>query len=167
MNRHRSHPISALGGTCMFGVVGLALAVARPAAAEPAGNPSPPATPTAGDGSPGRRVTVDTPIEVYGTAAAQVSRTIYLNRCTGGCLVHMGTNDARTNTSSIPTRDNATISEFSSSLGQIGQGADAEWAQLVQCMKEVYSPYNVMVTDVKPASWLSYHEAIIAKQPAN
>ncbi|HEX7842577.1 MAG TPA: MYXO-CTERM sorting domain-containing protein [Kofleriaceae bacterium] len=174
MNRHRLR--SALGGMCMFGwVVGVVGGGARPAAAEPAvSSPTPvvPA-PSAVDGAPGRRVTVDTPIETYATPAAQVSQTIYLNRCSGGCTVHMGNNDARSNTSSIPmvtpqTPGPAfTIGEFVNDSGGVGAAADAEWAQVVQCMKEVYSPYNVAVTDVKPTSGQSYHEAIIAGLPGD
>jgi hypothetical protein len=163
MNRHRS--LSALGGMWMFGWI--VSGGARPAAAEPAVNPSMPVfqVRSPGDGAPGRRVVVDTPIEMYATPAAQVSHTIYLNRCSGGCTVHMGVNDARSHTSSIPMTPTSMISEFHNDALQTGAAADAEWAQVVQCMKEVYSPYNVVVTDVKPASGQSYHEAIIAGNP--
>jgi len=150
-------------------IVGIVIGVARPAAAEPAVA----AAPTALVGSPGRHVAVDTPMEMYATPAARVSPTIYVNRCTGGCTVHMGANDARTNTSSIPTvtpqkpGPDFKVGEFANDLSQIGAAANAEWAQVVQCMREVYSPYNVTVTDVKPVSGLSYHEAIIAGLPGD
>jgi MYXO-CTERM domain-containing protein len=52
------------------------------------------------------------------------------------------------------------------SLSRTGTEADAEWALVVRCVKEVYSPYNVVVTDVKPISGVGYHEAIIAGFPA-
>jgi hypothetical protein len=42
--------------------------------------------------------------------------------------------------------------------------ADADWAAVVQCMKEVYSPYAVTVTDVLPPAG-AYTEAVIAGQP--
>src|SRR4051812_20025409 len=72
---------------------------AAPAGAEPAGSPAVTAT-----SAPGQRIAVDTPPERFATPyAASVSPTIYLNRCRGGCTVHMGNNDARTDTSSIPT----------------------------------------------------------------
>ena len=45
--------------------------------------------------------------------------------------------------------------------------ADADWAAVVQCMKEVYSPYAVTVTDVQPPVGTSYDEAIVAGNPAD
>src|SRR5437868_14125600 len=87
---------------------------AAPAAAGPVGSPVLTAT-----GVPGERIAVDTPPERFATPnAASVSPTIYLNRCRGGCTVHMGNNDARTDTSSIPTPSaqapgpNFLVSEF-------------------------------------------------------
>ena len=148
----------------------LAIGLAGPAAAEPAASPLSPAAPAAPtalltiDGVPGRRVTVDTPHTQR--AAGPVSRTIYLERCKGGCAIHQGSNDARTNTSTIPMKLESTVTEFANSAGATGAAADSEWNQIATCMKEVYSPYNVVVTDVKPTSG-SYHEAVIAGQPGN
>lgn len=156
MNRSRSRSLAAFGVAWVLGGVVSVIGVAAPARAEPVMT-----LPAA------RRVAVDTPIEMYATAAVQVSQTMYLNRCTGGCVVHMGANDARTQTSSIPTRDGAMITEYRDAQLQTGTSADAEWAQVVQCMKEVYSPYNVKITDVKPTSGLNYHEAIIAGNPGD
>jgi len=148
--------VPALACSCVI------LGLARTAAAEPA--PGPPAIATTIDGTPARRVAIDTPPGRHTRAAALVSPTIYLERCRGGCVVHMGTNDARTNTSTIPNKD-TTVSEYANAAGAIDIAANAEWAQVVQCMKEVYSPYNVTVTDVKPTSGVTYHEAIIAGRP--
>jgi hypothetical protein len=120
------------------------------AGAEPVGTGPP--VPTSPDVSPGRRIIVDTPIARYATPAAKVSSIIYLRRCEGGCTISSGNNDARNSTSSIPSTP-ATLTEFA--------GSDADWGQVVQCMREVYSPYNVTVTDVKPTSG-SFHEAVIA-----
>jgi hypothetical protein len=137
---------------------------AAPAWAEPAS--SAPGV-TSGDLS-GRRLAIDTPLESYATPNAQVSRTLYLERCKGGCQIHKGdVNDARTNTSTIPLIQNATVGEFKDSLGRKSPASDAEWNQIVQCMKEVYSPYAVTVTDVKPSSGASYHEALIAGLPGD
>jgi len=145
----------------MCGIAVLVGLVAGPAGAEPIANPAPVPASVAPAGS---RIAVDTPIHMYATPAAKVSSTIYLERCIGGCRVHPGTNDARTNTSSI-TNVESFIHEYQNAAGGTSPAADAEWAQLVQCMKEVYSPYAVTVTDVKPAPGSSYHEAIIAGQP--
>lgn len=149
------------------------MVVAAPLDAEPVTSPPPlppPVVMTSG-GLPGRRVAVDTPVEAYSTPApappSTVSPTLYLERCVGGCTVHQGTNDSRTNTSMIPMKSVSTIGEFANSGGMTGSAADAEWGQLVQCMKEVYSPYNLVVTDVKPATGQGYHEAIVAGNPAD
>jgi len=40
--------------------------------------------------------------------------------------------------------------------------ADDEWAAVMQCMREVYSPYGVTVTDQKPSGGVSYTMAILA-----
>jgi len=140
---------------------------AAPAAAEPVGSPVLTAT-----GVPGERIAVDTPPERFATPnAASVSPTIYLNRCRGGCTVHMGNNDARSDTSTIPTPTAQApgpdfhVTEFQDSSKNVGDAATPEWNLLVQCMKEVYSPYNVTVTDVRPAVGLNFHEAIIAGNP--
>jgi hypothetical protein len=157
MLRHISRAVLA------FGVV---LLGAAPADAEPASSP---ASLVTRDGLPGRRLTVDTPVGRYAplVPAAGISPTLYLERCKGGCPVHFGTNDARTNTSMIPMQQESMIGEFASSDNMIGSAADAAWGQVVQCMKEVYSPYNVIVTDVKPTSGQGYHEAIIAGLPSD
>src|SRR5262245_7481822 len=104
------------------------------------------------------RVVVEMPPSAFATPHATVSRVLFLNRCAGGCVIHSGGNDARTQTSAIPVG----AGPFNVSAYAWG---DAEWAQVVQCMKEVYSPFNVMVTDVQPTSG-SWHEALIAGDPS-
>lgn len=141
------------------------------AAAEPARPTAPIVTPGLTiDGVPGRRIAVDTPPDRRAAPFALGSRTLYLNRCRGGCIVTKGDNDARNHMSSIPNPNavvpgpSFTISEYRDAANRMGAGADAEWAQLVQCMQDVYSPYNLTVTDVLPAS-AGYNEAIIAGTP--
>src|SRR6185295_6363169 len=131
--------------------------------AEP-GSTTPP--PTSGRLT-GHREARDTPLHMYATPFAKVSPTIYLARCVGGCSITGGNNDARTNMSSIPKKSagTVTVSEFATAEGRTGAEADEEWAKVVQCMKEVYSPYAVTVTDVKPSTGQSFHEAIIAGNP--
>ncbi len=116
---------------------------------------------------PRRDVTVDVPATGQRDAPAAVSRVIYLERCRGSCTVRLGATDARTGTSMVPKRTVSTITEFASAAGTLGADADADWAAIVQCLTEVYSPYDVTVTDQKPAAPASYHEAIIAGRPAN
>jgi len=151
------HPSRAAWPLCA------ALLVAAPVGAEPAGH-SPTLTSA---GVPGRRVVVDAPATRFATPAATISSTLYLERCPGGCVIRQGANDARTNTSVIPKFSPARIGEFANGQGAIGADADAEWKQILRCMREVYSPYNVVVTDVRPPSDQGYHEAIIAGSPSD
>lgn len=138
-------------------VFGAVLAWAVPASADPVLTTS---------GLPGRRLAIDTPVASLRAAPrAQVSSTLYLERCTGGCALHMGDNDARTNSSMLLLVKSGTVTEFATRQGMIGAAADAEWGLIVRCMTEVYSPYGVVVTDVKPGAGASYHEAIIAGHP--
>ena len=140
-----------------FVAVVAVVAISAPAAAQPTLTTS---------GLPGRRLAIETPVATTRAAPrVQISSTLYLERCAGGCALHQGDNDARTNSSMLLLIDRATVTEFAARQGAIGAAADAEWGQIVQCMKEVYSPYSVVVTDVKPAAGASYHEAIIAGHP--
>lgn len=89
--------------------------------------------------------------------AAEVSRILYLNRCSTPCVIRPGSEDARAHTSNIPDGPGPwTISSWSY--------GDAAWNELVKCVREVYSPYDVLVTDQKPVD-VSYNEAIVAGTP--
>jgi uncharacterized protein (TIGR03382 family) len=90
--------------------------------------------------------------EYIAPAPAAVSHIIFLNRCTGGCTLHPGNNNSTTDTSSIPS-STANITEYS--------GTDAQWTQIVSCVRAAYSPFNVTITDQRPASG-DYHMAIVA-----
>jgi len=120
----------------------------------------------------------------WAAADPLVSPYLYLNRCSGGCTVRSGFDDARTMSSSIPCSGTVTcggggcscdgggaatftIEEFRDSAGNIGAAADPEWNAIVQCVREVYSPYNVMVVDQLPPGGLSHNQGIIAGRPAN
>lgn len=111
--------------------------------------------------APPGRITVIQPPPVE----ADVSNVIYLERCRGGCrITSAGVNDAANNVSSIPPPGTYNLSEFENTAGQNGTAADAEWGMIVQCLKEVYSPYAVTVTDVKPTSG-TFHVAVVAGNP--
>jgi MYXO-CTERM domain-containing protein len=167
-------------------------------------------------------------------AAGTISPYLVFNRCIGGCTVHGGTtNDARTNSSTLPcpspectvgscscpsgSTGTWTIHEFQNEFGQIGangmcmtdrtttctsdtqcagtctgagstcagggraglactadadckdtcQSADWEWNAIMQCLKEVYSPFAVMVSDTAPGNGISFTEDFIAGAPAD
>ncbi|MGE0399534.1 MAG: hypothetical protein AB7T06_22660, partial [Kofleriaceae bacterium] len=112
---------------------------------------------------PKRRVIVDAPAQA---ADAAISNVLYLERCAGGCVITKGSGtDARNNSSSIPAGPTSTLSEFVGASGVAGAASDEEWNAVVECVREVYSPYQVTVTDQRPAQG-AYHMAILAGLPS-
>jgi len=109
------------------------------------------ASAAAGSGPPGTRAPTAT--------AATAAPILFLNRCVGGCVIHRGGDDARTSTSSIPDPDGVTgqtdftLTEFN--------GTQAEWDAVVKCVKEVYSPYDLTITETRPVGQ-PYNEEVIA-----
>ena len=78
-------------------------------------------------------------------AAAPVSSHIlFLNRCTAGsCVVAQGATDA--------TADPARSSLGHGVLSAFSRG-DATWRTVVECMREVYAPFHVEITEVDPGA---------------
>ncbi len=91
-------------------------------------------------------------------ASDHISKILFVNRCVGGCSITPGTNDSRNNTSSIPSSPGV-VSEFS--------GGDAIWNEAMDCIREVYAPYDVQVVDVDPGNEVFHHEAILAGLPGD
>lgn len=120
-------------------------------------------------------IQVEKPEAYTGPQGATISPYIYLNRCTGGCnIMASSMNDARTNASTIPKMGpgcpgypTCVVQEFENAAGQTGADANAEWGELVQCLKEVYSPFQVTVVDEKPTNGVSYTMAVIGGIPQN
>jgi MYXO-CTERM domain-containing protein len=89
---------------------------------------------------------------------AQAVRVLYFNRCVGGCLIKKGgLDDARLHASIVP--DGPEGAEF---LLQEFEHGDVVWNDFMQCVREVYSPFNVEVTDQLPTPGVPYNEGIIA-----
>lgn len=44
--------------------------------------------------------------------------------------------------------------------------ADDEWKDIMQCIRELYSPYNIEVTDTVPPGGLSHNQGILAGKPS-
>ncbi|MCP4448352.1 MAG: hypothetical protein GY811_23880 [Myxococcales bacterium] len=82
------------------------------------------------------------------------SKIIFLNRCEGGCTISRGFNDSRTNRSTIVPPGTYTISEWNK--------GDSQWEDLVSCVKALYDPYDIVITDVDPGSSVEHFEAIVA-----
>lgn len=149
-------------------VFGLATLGAATVAAEPTSTTS--QGPAGSPALTGERISVPMPQEAFVTLPhAQISQTLFLNRCSGGCDITAGNlNDARSNTSTIPNGAGPfQVEEFTGNGGTTGTAADADWDAVVACVAEVYSPYDVQVTDVRPASGVSFHMAIVAGRSSN
>ena len=108
-------------------------------------------------GAPRRTyIPVDIPTRAAGPQpAAAGPALIYLNRCSTGCTVSPGVDDSRADTSSIIS-NTIFVSPFD-------KGDDA-WSDVVNCVRRIYAPFNVDVTDVDPGT-IPHHEAIVAGTP--
>ncbi|MBC7975875.1 MAG: Ig-like domain-containing protein, partial [Myxococcales bacterium] len=83
------------------------------------------------------------------------TRTIYLNRL--GATLTPGTNNSQANTSSIVSR-----------LSQVPgwNASTADWNATVDCMKSMWSRFDVTITDVDPGNQ-PHIEAIFARAPSD
>ncbi len=84
-------------------------------------------------------------------------RYLYINPCRGGCLIKKGGDDARTHFTDAP--DDPPGTEYT--LSEFKWGDDV-WNQVMQCMREVYSPFDIEVTDQPPPAGTAYNEGIVA-----
>lgn len=89
-------------------------------------------------------------------AADEISNIIYINRCVGGCQFEKaGVNDARSNKSQIPVPNGiSTLSEFG--------GTDEAFDAVVECVRELYGPYDVEIVTEDPGAGVFHHEAVLA-----
>ncbi len=85
------------------------------------------------------------------------TQILYVNRCDSGCIVHPGVDNVFTNTSSIPTAE-STLPAFA--LG------DQTFDDVLTCMRRVFAPYPVIVTDVDPGD-LPHRELMLAGSPTD
>jgi len=87
-----------------------------------------------------------------GVTPATLSHVIFMDRCTGGCTITPGS-DGTQNQSQIIGNSTRNLSAYA--------GTDAQWQQIVSCVKATYAPFNVTITDVRPTSG-AYHHAMVA-----
>ncbi len=99
---------------------------------------------------------IQVPAPPDGVAEAVNSHVVYLNPCWGGCTISPGFEDSTTDHSSI-INSTANMSQFNA-----GQAA---WDQVVQCVKNMYAPFNVQITDQDPGT-APHFEAIVAGRPS-
>jgi MYXO-CTERM domain-containing protein len=85
------------------------------------------------------------------------SNVLYLDRCAGGCTIAAGFDDSRIDTSSLVPHT-VTITEFAHD--------QAAWDAVVACVRDLYAPFRLEVTDVDPGE-APHFEAIVAGSPAD
>lgn len=80
-----------------------------------------------------------------GGNSAVTSRIAFMHRCIDqiGCTIRQGTDDARTDTSSI-ARGQVILGGF--------KHGDEVWADTVKCVKETFAPFNITITDQDPGN---------------
>lgn len=88
-----------------------------------------------------------------GTAGLAASRTIYLNK--NGVTLSPGVNDSVTNRSSVVTQSTA-IPAWNVSA--------SVWSSTVSCIREVFAPFNVTITETNPGS-VPHIEAVFGGSP--
>lgn len=88
-----------------------------------------------------------------------VPRVLYLDRCAGGCAILATANDATMNNSTIP------MGKASYTLSAFAFG-DADWNAVVKCVQDAFSPYQLTVTDQKPADGVVYNKTFVAGLPS-
>jgi len=70
---------------------------------------------------------------------------IFLNRCAGGCSVRCSQQtNSSTNGSSVCGGGTKTLTQF--------KAGDAVWGQVVQCVREVFAPFGVQITETDPGT---------------
>ena len=87
------------------------------------------------------------------------SHVIFLNRCANGCqitLVPPGMTDSR--------RDRSDVIKQSGTLTAFSHGDDV-WNQVVQCVRDVMSPFGLEVTDQDPGL-ADHFEVMVAGMPS-
>lgn len=84
-----------------------------------------------------------------------ITRTIYLNR--QGVTLRPGPNNSQANTSTVVAR---------TSEVPAWQVSDPDWAATVACMAEIWSPFDVTVTDVDPGA-TPHVEAVFGGAPSD
>ena len=83
-----------------------------------------------------------------------VSNVVWINRCIGGCTISPGGNDAINDTVSF-IQSPVFLDEF--------MHDEETYQQVVDCVREVYLPYDVEIVTDEPAG--PHHEAILAGTP--
>ena len=91
-------------------------------------------------------------------AFANISNVIFVNPCLpNGCTVRPGADNAQTNTSSIANQQ---------ALLQGFPHGQEKWNELMACVRGLYAPFDIVVTDVDPGN-APHHEVMVAGNAAD
>jgi len=80
-------------------------------------------------------------------APAADTNIIYMNRCVNGCTVVRA---GSTNSAAVPDRSHI-IQVNQGTLPKFG-ASEATWNSVMMCMRDVFGPFNVQITDVDPGT---------------
>ncbi|HTL34085.1 MAG TPA: Ig-like domain-containing protein [Kofleriaceae bacterium] len=90
------------------------------------------------------------------TLPLAATNKIFLNRCANGCVINVGQSNSLNNTWPIGSQRTLTKFPFT----------DANWNAVVTCVKDVFEPFNVVVTDVDPGT-AGHFEIMIGGLPTD
>jgi MYXO-CTERM domain-containing protein len=82
--------------------------------------------------------------------------TVFLNKCPTGCVIRPGGSNSINNTWGISSQRTLTAFPY----------GDQVWADLMKCVKDVFEPYNVVITDVDPGT-ANHFEIMVAGAPGD
>lgn len=146
MHLHLGRPTSLLR-------LGVTLGLVTAAGATALASDNAPNVPGPAGVRPGIRTYIPVDTDVlpgdHAEAGGNFSRILFLNKCTGGCTIYYGNDNSSTNTSGI-----------SGGTRNISAYNGGKWAEIVACVKRIFSPFDVEVTDVDPGN-TPHMEAIV------
>ncbi len=91
-------------------------------------------------------------IEVHGGGEPHI---LFINRCEGGTTLYAGNEDSRSNSSTI-----LQINGIGSATMPPFPYGDAAWDDMMQRTRSIFSPFNILVTDVDPGD-VPHDEAMV------
>ncbi len=151
---------SIVVGAALLTLPAIAAAEQRPGAVKPSGTAAAydfvVGTPTVDELQFARQVIPPSPTPTAptpGTVSLAQSRIVYLNK--NGVTVAPGTNDARTNRSTIASAS-TTIAPWNVSA--------TTWAATVSCMKELFAPFDIQIVEANPGN-VPHIEAVFGGSP--
>ena len=82
-------------------------------------------------------------------------RLVFMNRL-GGTYTRASSNNSSENRSTVPDGGTASVSAWSY--------GDADWQGLMTCVRDIYAPFDVTITDVDPGA-VPHIESVVGGRP--